>query len=153
MAFCSSCLSKTFVGPFLLDLTWMHSAVCRAYAPEDTGKEKRGGNEVGKMEEKQNTWSLVWGIPADCRAGGRSQRKGVGTLCKTLPLAATQELLWEPKVLLACVVLKQTLSTPQKLELCWLSACIGKGSCTQDCSGSYLFCSPFSSMFPVRSSA
>lgn len=55
MAFCSSCLSKTFVGPFLPDLTWMHSAVCRAYAPEDTGKEKRGGNEVGKMEKRSKT--------------------------------------------------------------------------------------------------
>lgn len=55
MAFGSSCLSKTFVVPFLLDLTQMHSAVCRAYAPEDAGKEKCAGNEVGKMEETSKT--------------------------------------------------------------------------------------------------
>ena len=55
MAFCSSGLLKTFVVAFLLDLTRMYSVVCRAYAREDIGKEKRGGNEVGKMEKRSKT--------------------------------------------------------------------------------------------------
>lgn len=47
---------------------------------------------------------------------GEERGREHSTGCKTLPLAATQEFLWEPKVLLACVVLKQTLSMPQKIR-------------------------------------
>lgn len=55
MAFRSSLLSKTFVVSFLLDLPWRHSMVHRAYAPEDSGKENCGVNEVGEMEKRSKT--------------------------------------------------------------------------------------------------
>lgn len=48
--------------------------------------------------------------------GGEVKGREHSTHCKMFPLAATQEFLWEPKVFLACVVLKKTLSTPQKIR-------------------------------------
>lgn len=92
-ALVGSGLSKAFGAPFLLDLTWMHM-------------EKRSKTPDPSLGE------FLW----TAGQGGGVRGREHSTRCKTFPLAATQEFLWEPKVLLACVVLKQTLSTPQKMR-------------------------------------
>lgn len=73
MAFCSFCLLKTSVEPLLLDLTWVHSAVCRVYTPEDTGK-----NEIGKREKRSKTLGpssreSLWTVGQEEEVRGREQ--------------------------------------------------------------------------------
>lgn len=90
---CYPGLSKALVAPFLLDLIWIHMEK-RSPTPDPS---------LGEFLWTAGWWGAVRG--RECSAH-----------CETFPLAATQEFLWEPQVLLACVVLKQTLSVPQKIS-------------------------------------
>lgn len=89
-------------------LPWFVQGTCSTFPA--------GFNMDTHGKEKSNTWSLLGGIPVDCRVVGSSRGRECSAHCETFPLAATQEFLWEPQVLLACVVLKQTLSVPQKIR-------------------------------------